>query len=193
MAATILTLALANGGPETPTRLFLEPPRQGEVAEPSSWSHGRYTVTPLASYELTAFVLSSRSYDEGREADTSPIDLALGWGAMSDHEIVAEFDVTQRDRWYYLRWQGSPLARDEIIRSSANTHLLPASSELASRLELVQPGQVVRLQGYLVEVSAGDGWHWRSSLERGDTGDGSCEVLWVEAVEVEPTIEAATR
>jgi hypothetical protein len=32
----------------------------------------------------------------------------------------------------------------------------------------------------LVEADGRDGWKWRSSLTRDDTGDGACELMWVE-------------
>ena len=38
------------------------------------------------------------------------------------------------------------------------------------------------LRGQLVRADGQDGWHWISSLTRTDTGDGSCEVVWVETV-----------
>jgi hypothetical protein len=43
----------------------------------------------------------------------------------------------------------------------------------------VRPGQRVRIDGWLVQVDANDGWHWRSSLSREDTGGGACEVVYV--------------
>ena len=45
-------------------------------------------------------------------------------------------------------------------------------------------GQVVALEGYLVKVISKDGWWWKSSLTRNDTGNGACEVIWVEEVEI---------
>lgn len=163
---------------------YLPSPRQGPVPDAEPWSLGTYTVTPLASYEVDAVVLASRSYRGDREADASPLDLALGWGAMADVDVIASFDVSQQDRWYYVRWTRSPLATQEIVRHSANTHILPATDDIQSTLEAVRPGDFVRLRGYLVELSAPDGWRWRSSLTRDDTGAGACEVLWVESVEV---------
>ena len=83
-----------------------------------------------------------------------------------------------------MRWRNAPVRAEEVIANSANTHLLPANAQVAAQLQSVQPGDIVRLQGYLVEVTADDGWTWTSSTARTDTGDGSCEVLWVESVEV---------
>jgi len=49
----------------------------------------------------------------------------------------------------------------------------------------LRPGQIVRLQGYLVDVRGPGGFAWNTSLTRSDTGDGACEIVWVEAVAVE--------
>jgi len=48
----------------------------------------------------------------------------------------------------------------------------------------VRIGQVVELHGQLIQADGKDGWRWISSLTRTDTGDGSCEVVWVDSVRV---------
>lgn len=163
-------------------------PIQASVEDGVAWQLDDYHVEALAAYDVTARVLSARHYDPstGREAEVSPLDLALGWGPMADREFLASLDVSQRDRWYYVNWRDFAVDARQVIEHSANTHILPANPEVAAQLANVSAGDVVRLQGYLVEVTAEDGWTWRSSLTRHDTGDGSCEVLWVEAVEVTP-------
>jgi hypothetical protein len=35
-----------------------------------------------------------------------------------------------------------------------------------------------------VEVSKADGWHWRSSTTREDSGMHACEVVWLEELEI---------
>ena len=161
-------------------------PSQTAIEETLVWrDEAGYTIEALAEYEVSARVLSARSYSDDREADVSPVDLALGWGQMADREMLSQLQVTQRDRWYFVRWRGAPIRAADVIANSANTHLLPADEEVAEQLERVGEGDIVHLRGYLVSVEAEDGWHWESSLSRFDTGDGSCEVLWVESVEVE--------
>jgi hypothetical protein len=48
----------------------------------------------------------------------------------------------------------------------------------------VKPHDRVRVAGKLVEVHADDGWQWRSSLSRTDTGASACELLWLERLEI---------
>jgi hypothetical protein len=50
----------------------------------------------------------------------------------------------------------------------------------------VQVGGVLTAKGELVEArDLYAGTWWRSSLVRTDTGDGACEVMWVESVELQ--------
>ena len=78
---------------------------------------------------------------------------------------------------------------NQVMNHSANTHILPANNDIARQVKNVRRDDMVRLQGYLVQVTKADGFLWRSSLTRGDTGDGSCEVLWVTGVEVVPAVQ----
>jgi len=49
----------------------------------------------------------------------------------------------------------------------------------------VRVGDIVRLRGKLVDIDHPSGWHWRSSLRRDDTGGGSCEIVYLEDIEIE--------
>jgi len=52
------------------------------------------------------------------------------------------------------------------------------------RLKAVKPGDTVRIRGYLVQVEGKDGWRWRSSLTRDDTGGGACELIFIQELDV---------
>jgi hypothetical protein len=143
-----------------------------------------YSITPLKSFEIEARVLSSKSYSVGREAELSPVDLALGWGPMSDEVILNKVDISQSHRFYYWHVDEFPIPRREIETHSANMHMIPADDRIEKMLKSVRPGEVVKLSGYLVQVNASDGWHWKSSLTREDTGNGACEVVYVKELVV---------
>ena len=162
-----------------------EAPQQSSASE-SALQRADYVIEPLASYEIRARVLSVERYRMGREADLSPLDFALGWGPMSDGAVLDRLSISQSNRWYQFRWEGSPPIDPALMaKSSANTHLVPANESVKNRLLKVSKGEVVRLNGYLINVRHTDGWTWRSSLTRDDTGGGSCELMWVTDVQVE--------
>jgi hypothetical protein len=137
-------------------------------------------LRPLAGFSLDARVLSREDYALGREATLSPTDLALGWGRMREDTVLSRLDISQSGRWYKYRWQGEPpLPPTEIARSSANMHMIPADAVAAAALSRVREGERVRIEGWLVEAVAPDGWRWRSSTTRDDSGNGACELIYV--------------
>ncbi|MGA7949895.1 MAG: hypothetical protein WCA45_07020 [Thiobacillaceae bacterium] len=150
-----------------------------------AFSAAGYRIKPVADFSLQARVLSTKRYYLGRAAALAPIDLALGWGPMSDNAVLGRLDISQGDRFYFYRWTGRPpIARAEIIVHSANMHMIPADEEIRKRLERVRVGQVVALKGFLVDAQAPDGSHWNSSMVRTDSGRGACELVWVKDISV---------
>lgn len=138
-----------------------------------------YIITPLAEFDITARVLSRKTYHFGREADLSPVDLALGWGRMSDPDVLDQISIRQSNRWYYWSVPEYPIPRREIETYSANMHLIPANDLIEEHLDDIDEGQNIRLKGQLVRVEANDGWRWVSSLNREDTGARACELIYV--------------
>lgn len=99
---------------------------------------------------------------------------------MSDQTIVDKIDISQRRRWFFWKTDSFPFPRKELEASSANMHIIPANDQIEDVLDDILVGEIILLEGYLVAVKADDGWKWKSSLSREDTGGGACEVVWVE-------------
>ncbi len=163
-------------------------PSQNSIQQQSSnqhaFTHNGYYITPLEEFALEARVLATKDYIFGREAALSPVDLALGWGKMSDEAILKEIRISQSNRFYSWRVDQFPIPRKEIETQSANMHMIPASAQIEKTLKSMRPGQVVKLTGYLIEAKAKDGWRWKSSLTRDDTGAGACELVFVKSLSV---------
>lgn len=155
-------------------------PQQSSPTGPGSWQADGYRYQALADFSLQARVLSRKDYTD-RQSAISPMDLALGWGVMSDQSVLDRLSISQSGRWYRYRWSDKPPASPgDIIRSSANMHIIPGSPEVASHLAGAKAGGWVDLRGRLVRVDGPGQWRWVSSLSRSDTGNGACELFWVE-------------
>lgn len=162
--------------------LVPESPLQKNVPE-SVFGFDDYIVTRKASFEIKARVLSSEPYYFRRESDLSPIDLALGWGVMSDQAVLDRIDISQGGRWYHTRYEyPAPVSDQQIISSSSNMHMIPDNAYIAKALKKLRPGDIITLQGYLVDVHHESGWHWSTSMSRTDTGNGACEIVYVESL-----------
>lgn len=167
-----------------PGALAPEEPIQTDISNPVPFSFKGYTFTPLAEFDIHARVLSREDYRFDEGAELSPIDLALGWGAMSDASVVDYFNISQSGRWYRWEYQELPIPVKQVIESSANMHMIPANDSVEDALDDVRKGNIIRLRGKLVQINRADGWNWRSSLTRKDSGDGACEVIYVESFSI---------
>ncbi len=169
-----------------PGILVPETPSQIEPSGASPFILNGYQLTPRALLVIRARVLSRKDYRFGNEADLSPVDLALGWQVMSDQAVLDQIEITQGSRWYYTRYQlPAPIADREIMEHSGNMHMIPAATIVTRKLKSVRVGDIVRLQGLLVDADHESGWQWRTSRSRTDTGAGSCEILYLQDIQIE--------
>ncbi|RYY78370.1 MAG: hypothetical protein EOO69_11105 [Moraxellaceae bacterium] len=149
----------------------------------TSTSAQHVQVKALETYAGEFRILSREDYSSGTEAQFSPVDFAVGWGDMARPEVYSQIEISQSNRWYHWHVDHQPpIPVREIETHSANMHIIPANAEVAKLLKKVKPDDMVYLQGALVEIQMDNGWHWRSSLSREDTGAGACELMRVDQV-----------
>jgi len=167
-----------------PCVLAAAAPEQNELAAPlPAFERAGYRVTPLQSFALEARVLAAERYRFGREADLSPVDLALGWGAMSDSAVLDGIEISQANRFYFWRTHTWPVSRRVIERHSANWHVIAGSDAVRATLDRLRAGSVVELEGELVDIEGREAG-MATSLTRNDTGPGACEILLASSARV---------
>ena len=164
-----------------PGVLAPDAPQQVLLADAQSFTQQGYSIKPLAEYQLRARVIGKERYRFDNTADLSPLDLALGWGPLSDETLLAKVDFKQSSRWLsYTIEEPRAVPLELVAKHTANVHIIPANVAVENALERVRPGHIVALSGYLVEVKTAGGGRWLSSLSREDTGKGACEIFWVD-------------
>ena len=188
-AALLVLLGVLRHGRHSPVHpgpgvLAAAAPVQVDLDHGARLQRGDTTLATRAHFDITARVLSRQDYSWGKDADLVPMDLALGWGRMSDSTVLASIDISQSGRFYSWHVDEFPIPRREIETSSANMHMIPADAGVKRQLEKIRAGQVIHLEGFLVNASRPGGWHWNTSMTRNDTGGGACELIYVESVDV---------
>jgi hypothetical protein len=150
----------------------------------------RIELTPRATYRITGYAaeVSRKLLDEWDFA--MPMDLALVWGPVADPAVLRHlsFHLTERYVSYFYDGETPPAAVGALPTHIANHHLIPADDGVAEALKEIRIGDLVTLQGRLVDVrildaSAREVYRARTSLRRDDVGSGACEILLVESVE----------
>ena len=171
--------------PRGPGVLAPNDPRQELLQDGPHWQLGGYDVHALATFSLRARVLSVERYRLDRESDLAPVDLALGWGPMSSNAVLDTLDISQGFRFFSWSSREPMIEPGEVNRHSANMHMVPLDAYVRSILLDARRGNLVDLDGWLVEARGKDGWRWRSSLTRTDVGNGACELVLVQTVRLE--------
>ena len=173
--------------PRTPGVLVTAEPQQHDYDPAPEFTDRGYRFIQRARYDIAARVLRREIYRLDGSAALAPVDLAVGWGPLSDSRIVDQLEFSQMGRFFYWKPRDAatfPLDPSTLISSGAQMHLIPATKEIDRRIRRLRPGQIAIIGGYLVDVSGPGGFTWHTSLTRTDTGDGACEIVWVETLEI---------
>lgn len=162
-------------------------PQMEKISQMPPWSYQskakKYTLTARKSYAAEARVLSvNREYGDSM---IGPLDIVIGWGPMSDQKVLDQIKIWQDNtRHWYCSPRGSdwPIPRQEVALHAVNTHIIPASPEIENQLKEIRKGDLIDIQGYLVDVSGEGGFSWRTSVDPMGFGEHSCKIIWVERI-----------
>ena len=146
-----------------------------------------YTLTPKATYDISGLVVSQHRGDAlfnlGHKADPGNIkDVCIVWGEAVTNGSYRKVKFTSGEFTCSYSWSGivTPPFNPE---KASNNHLIPASSAIARRIQAIHIGDQIRMTGLLVDYTVTkDGqaiFTRQTSLTRGDTGNGACEILYV--------------
>ena len=162
-----------------------DPTQENLPTNEPTFDFGDFHLKPLARFDLDARLLHSRVYRFDPGAPLVPIDLAVGWGPMSDQQVLDRMHITQSMRFFWYEYQlPPPIPKEQIISHATNIHIIPSTPELAATCKSLRYGSLVHLKGELVEATGPHIGTWRSSLSRTDTGNGACELLYLEEMEI---------
>jgi hypothetical protein len=181
--------------PDLSTAL-LEEPIQEPVRKPAfaTTSHGvTYTVHPLYTYELVGLVVSKHDaktwwdhlHREWND-NLNIVDLCVVWGnnARNGSYSDIQFSSGQFTCNFSTRSDAAYAAFDQTAIS--NNHLLTDQPDIAKKLLTVRVGDQIRFRGHLAEYAHQHGLDFRrgTSTVRTDTGNGACETVYVDSIEI---------
>lgn len=168
-----------------PGEIAAADPLQSQLEAPQALTRGDFQVIPQAQFSAEVRVLSRERYRLGPLADAAPLDIAVGWGRMSDSAVLADLKIWQSGRFYFWRYEDEPpIPTQEIVTHSANWHLVPANDLVWNKLSGIRVGDVVQLEGKLVNLENPEVGTMSTSLTRDDSGAGACEIIYVEKASI---------
>ncbi|MDR0221637.1 MAG: hypothetical protein LBI54_09570 [Lachnospiraceae bacterium] len=149
--------------------------------------------TFVAEYSISGRVIGVQDYAGTVTDSTSPRDVAIVWGVLTDQKAGASIidqnlGPVMTDRTMYYRkssWVDDFGGMAVVDACISNNHLIPSGEHIRELIMAIKPGDYVRIEGYLTNVKWDFGATygiWKTSLSRTDGDDdssGGCEVIYV--------------
>lgn len=137
-----------------------------------------------ADYQMVGKVTSINYLPDGDWSTLlSQYDFAMVWGKLADQEMEKYYRFSHEGRICNMTFrEDCPLSSDYINDHFANNHLIHADEDVLYGLKQVRAGDIIYLEGHLVDVSVFDEIgqsFWKTSLDRTDP---DCEIIYVEKV-----------
>jgi hypothetical protein len=152
-----------------------------------------YTIKPIADYEIWGLVVSSHDSDtwwdwihKASNDHLNVVDLCVVFAENAQSGGYVGLDYSSGQFVCYVQTSSSDKWQRFSMRALSNNHLLADRPSIARLLRDVQIGDQVRIRGYLAEYAHNHGFAFKrgTSLTRDDTGNGACETVYVQDVEL---------
>ncbi|MBN2852977.1 MAG: hypothetical protein JXQ23_09620 [Clostridia bacterium] len=169
---------------------YVNPPVQIDQIQHSMIEYegkfGPVDMTLLAEYSISGVVRSKKNYQIDTASMVSPMDLVLAWGNLNSESVKNDITFSQSGRWYYYHVKNNAdVTLNDVMMQSSNTHIIPENDSILKQLRKIKEKDLIELKGYLVSVQLFEGeTPWTSSLTRNDSGDKSCEIMYVTEVNI---------
>ncbi len=157
-----------------------------------------YEITPLYKYEISALVVNRFDYTKFslRKYDhIIPLDLCLMWGENLKNDFFRDKSLTFRQDSRFCQFIYLGKDHSANLNQFSNNHLVILDNSLQKKAMEIYEGDQVKIKGKLIKLNIKniDGkkekydikeGYMTSSVSRNDTGNGACEVILVETIDI---------
>ncbi|WP_407639256.1 hypothetical protein [Acinetobacter larvae] len=139
-------------------------------------------ISVLDHFDGEFRILGSKEYHHDEQAKFSPIDYAVTRGLFTEPEIARQISINQYDRFLNWKMAHPPIDPRLATQLVSNMHIIPANPKIAQEIKKVKRGDLVRIQGEMVQVNDRD-LVWTSALDWNGVGDGACKLIRVDSIQ----------
>lgn len=193
----------------TPINTYLDPMQKnlsGNEYIKAKGEKNRYVLNLQAEYSLAGIVVAKNTNFWFRDImrndfdDICWVDLGIVWGDLSkDTETLHKvwriksqktLGESRRLSWSTKDVRKSPWSLGYVSSHISHTHMIPATANVMKALNSIKKGDIVKLDGYLVDIYTDKTkLIAKTSLSRTDRdstsrGSGACEDMYVKQVQI---------
>jgi hypothetical protein len=181
-------------GPAQIVKQMRDEPVQTDISRPKfvlAHRGSSYDIYPKAEYLIKGVVVTHNNisgiadiYHTSKSVDVK--DLCLVWGESLFSGIYKKLTYWSEPWTCNVAFKDREVARQFDPAQFSNNHLLPKNEAIGAKINAIHVADQVSIKGLLIDYCPmGEPDMMRkTSLTRDDTGNGACEVLYVEDIQV---------
>lgn len=149
-----------------------------------------YFVKPEYEYEIYGMVVSYRVHnsDTGAHLDwgdhLNVADYCVVWSDNVFEARLKEMDFRNQEWTCYYSWPNREVGDSFNGNMLSNNHLITEKSAIRDVIENIGIGDQIRIKGWLSSYRSTDRFIRGTSTVRTDTGNGACETIYVNDIEI---------
>ncbi len=137
------------------------------------------TIVPLRKISGEVRILEKKRYFLDNKREYSPLDVLVGWKALSDERNLDHIHFSLGDRYFEYKFTRPPLPVNEILSQIDLWHLVPSNEEIDTQIKRLRKGNVISIEGYLVDIEPETKYAWRSELVKPKNQNLKNTIVWI--------------
>ncbi len=169
-------------------------PEQNIINQPpffADYNDETFEIIPKYDYELYGLVVSYRLHDASGSTMIHDLtkdhlnvaDFCVVWGTSADSTLLKDMEFSNGQ--FTCQYSGSHAVWDKFNHDQlSNNHLLALDDNIRKQIDKVNIGDQIRIKGWLSHYVNPLGSERGTSITRTDTGNGACETIFVNEIEL---------
>ena len=149
-----------------------------------------YFIQPLYDYEIYGLVVSYRLHNGDTGAHLrwgdylNVADYCVVWSKSAFSKKLSEFNFRNQEWTCYWQTSSSKALSSFDPAKLSNNHLITADSRIRDSIKKINIGDQIKIKGWLSSYRSTDRHIRGTSINRIDTGNGACETIYVNEIEI---------
>lgn len=151
-----------------------------------------FKIIPKYEYEIFGLVVSYRVHDSEHgqmlhalsKDHLNIADFCVVWGDSANADILREFDFSSAQFTCRYSTKSNQAWQSFNHDQLSNNHLLATDDDIRDTISDIKIGDQIKIKGWLSHYIGPMGYERGTSTTRTDTGNGACETIYVNDIEI---------
>lgn len=167
----------------------------------ATYNEELFEIIPKYNYEIYGLVVSYRLHDSEygqmlhalSKDHLNLADFCVVWGTSADPALLQEFDFSSGQFTCNFSTKSHQAWESFNPEQLSNNHLLAIDDDIRDTISDIKIGDQIKISGWLAHYKNPLGFERGTSTLRTDTGNGACETIFVNDIEILQSMDSFWR